>query len=266
MLKNKKLAVILSLGVALMIGAVGCGKSTDTASNTGEQAQVIRIGTSGGYYPFTFMENDKLQGFEIDVWNEVANRIGYKPEFVTAKFSGLFGMLDTDKIDTVANQIATTEERKQKYLFTNSYVYSGAQIVVKKGNTSIKTLEDLKGKKVGVSLGSNYEKTLREFDKNNEIDIITYDGNGVFQDVALGRIDAMLFDKVSSLVTIKKSKLDLELAGVQLETGGNAFPFVNNEENKELIEKVNKALSDMAEDGTLETISKKWVDLDITKK
>jgi putative amino-acid transport system substrate-binding protein/putative amino-acid transport system permease protein len=266
MLKNKKLSAILSLGLVLMIGATGCAKKAPAAAKAEEPTQVIRIGTSGGYYPFTFVENDKLQGFEIDVWNEIAKRIGYKTEFVTSKFSGLFGMLDTDKIDTVANQIATTEERKQKYLFTDPYVYSGAQIIVKKGNTSIKTLEDLKGKKVGVSLGSNFEKTLRAFDKDNKINIVTYDGNGVWQDLALGRIDAMLFDKVSSLVTIKKSNYDLELAGDQLEVGGNAFPFVNNDKNKALIEKVNKALTDMNQDGTLETISKKWVDLDITKK
>ena len=228
--------------------------------------QVIKVGSSGGYFPFTFMKDDKLQGFEIDVWNEIGKRAGYKIDFVTAGFSGLFGMLDTGKIDTIANQITITDQRKQKYLFATPYVYTGAQIVVKKGNTKITKLEDLKGKKIGVDLGSNYEQIMKTYDKNNEMSIITYQGSGATQDVILGRIDALMIDKVSALASLQEQKLDLQLAGDVVEPIQNAFPFVNNDKNKASLVKVDKAIEAMKADGTLQKISTKWVKTDITSK
>lgn len=208
MIKNKKLVGVLA-SILILSGVLsGCGSKAVNKASSNETAKVIRIGTSGGYYPYTFMnKKNKLDGFEIDVWNEIGKRTGYKPEFVTASFSGLFGMLDAGKIDTIANEITITVKRKDKYLFSNPYVYSGAQIVVKKDNNSIEKLENLKGKKIGVSLGSNYEQIIRNFDKNKEITVVTYeDDGGMRQDLALGRIDALMDDKVSAIATVEEIK------------------------------------------------------------
>ena len=268
MIKNKKIKAIIAMSVLAIMAFTGCSSTASTQSQKTEQAKVIKVGMSGGYYPYTFKDKDNnLSGFEVDVWNEIGKRTGYKPEFITASFSGLFGMLDTGKIDTIANEITITDKRKAKYIFTDPYVYSGAQMMVKKENHSIKTLADLKGKKIGVSLGSNYEQIIKDFDKNNEIKVVTYDNDGgMRQDVALGRTDAMMDDKVSALAVVQENKLPLQLAGKDVQPLENAFPFVKNDENKAVVEKVNKALADMRADGTLEKISKKWVNLDITKK
>ncbi|WP_411682151.1 amino acid ABC transporter substrate-binding protein [Clostridium thailandense] len=268
MIKSKKIKAIIAMGILAVIAFAGCSSTASNQAQKSEQDKTIKIGMSGGYYPYTFKNKDnKIDGFEVDVWNEIAKRTGYKAEFVTASFSGLFGMLDAGKIDTIANEITITDKRKDKYLFADPYVYSGAQIMVKKGNDSIKSPEDLKGKKIGVSLGSNYEQIIKDFDKKNEIKVVTYDNDGgMRQDVALGRTDAMMDDKVSALAVVQENKIPLQLAGKDVQPLENAFPFVKNDENKEVIAKVNKALNDMRADGTLEKISKKWVNLDITKK
>lgn len=86
------------------------------------------------------------------------------------------------------------------------------------------------------------------------------------QDVALGRIDAMMDDKVSALAVVQENKLPLQLAGKDVQPLENAFPFAKSDENKKIVEKINKALADMRSDGTLTKISKKWVNIDITKK
>jgi putative S-methylcysteine transport system substrate-binding protein len=262
---KKRAAVILALVLALAMVVTACSKPAVVEE---DNRPVITIGTSGKYNPYTFTDlNGNLMGFEIDVWNEIGKRTGYKVEFSAAEFSGLFGMLDTDKIDTIANQITITDQRKEKYIFATPYVYSGAQLIVQKGNDSITTLEDLKGKKVGVSLGSNYEKMLREYDVNNQINIITYeDFLGSLQDVALGRIDAVVNDKLAAKSNVAKSGLDIQLGGEPVKPLENAFPFVDKEENKELIEKVNGAIEAMRADGTLTEISNKWFEIDITKK
>ncbi|MGB6328801.1 MAG: amino acid ABC transporter substrate-binding protein [Halarcobacter sp.] len=230
-----------------------------------EAKKVIKVGTSGGYFPFTYYENDVLKGFEIDVWNAIGENLGVTIEFKTAKFSGLFGMLETKKIDTISNQITKTDARTVKYDFADAYVYDGAQIIVHQDNNSINSLEDLKGKKIGVGLGTNYADIIREFDTNNEIEIISYDGNGFQNDVKLKRIDAYIEDRTSAVESIKKANLPLKIVGSPIRVLSNAFPFLKSENNL-LLKDVNTALSALRKDGKLKEISLKWFNMDITNK
>ncbi|WP_419761170.1 amino acid ABC transporter substrate-binding protein [Photobacterium gaetbulicola] len=223
----------------------------------------VKVGMSGRYFPFTFVKQDQLQGFEVDLWNEIGKRNDYNVEFVTANFSGLFGLLETGRIDTISNQITMTDERKAKYLFSEPYVVDGAQLVVRKGNDTITSTEDLAGKTVGVNLGSNYEQLLRQLDTDGKIQIKTYD-TGIEHDVALGRTDAFVMDRLSSLELIKKANLPLQLAGEPFEKIENAWPFVQGEKGEKLRDEVNVALEAMRKDGTLAEISIKWFDADIT--
>jgi putative amino-acid transport system substrate-binding protein len=226
--------------------------------------ETVKVGMSGRYFPFSFSKQDKLQGFEVDIWNEIAARSDYKVEFITSNFSGLFGMLEAGHINTIANQITITGARLAKYAFTTPYVIDGVQVVVRKGRDDINGIEDLKGKKVAVNLGSNFEQVLRKVDTKNEINIVTYD-SGLEQDVALGRMDAFVMDRVSSSQLIKKSGLPLQLAGQPFEKIENAMPFLNNPSQIVIRDQVNKALAEMRTDGKLAEISKKWFGTDITQ-
>ncbi|MFY2510092.1 amino acid ABC transporter substrate-binding protein [Vibrio pectenicida] len=229
-----------------------------------QAATEVKVGMSGRYYPFTFVEQDKLQGFEVDLWDEIGKRNDYKVEYVTANFSGLFGLLETGRIDTISNQITMTDARKNKYLFANPYVVDGAQITVRKGNTDIKSIKNLEGKTVAVNLGSNFEQLLKSHDKDGKIIIKTYD-TGIEHDVALGRVDAFVMDRLSALELIKKTGLPLQLAGKPFTTIENAWPFVDNEKGNRLQGEVNQTLAAMRTDGTLNTISQKWFGADITQ-
>ncbi|PVZ70680.1 amino acid ABC transporter substrate-binding protein [Pelagibaculum spongiae] len=238
--------------------------ASETAQPAAEQASV-RIGMSGSYYPFTYVENGKLQGFEVDLWNEIGKRLDRKVEYVTAPFSGLFGMLESNRIDTISNQITITDARLEKYNFANPYVYDGAQITVNNKTNTINTLEDLKGKKVAVNLGSNFEELLRKHDVNGEIQITTYD-TGIEQEVALGRADAFIMDRLSAAELVKKSGLPLKAAGKPFEVIENAWPFLKNEQSDALRSEVNQKLAEIRQDGTLAKIAVKWFGSDITKK
>jgi putative amino-acid transport system substrate-binding protein len=141
-------------------------------------AETIRVGMSGGYFPFTFVEQNELKGFEVDFMNAVVAETGDEVEFVTMSFSGLVGALQSNRIDTIANQITVTPEREAKFVFSQPYVHDGAQVVVKKGNESeIGGVENLKGKTVAVNVGSNFEQLLRALPYADEIDIRTYESN-----------------------------------------------------------------------------------------
>ena len=223
----------------------------------------LTVGMSGGYFPFTFVQQDKLQGFEVDFMNAVAEEAGLKVEFETMSFSGLIGALEAGRIDTIANQITITPEREAKFVFTQPYVIDGAQVVTRKGNEDIEGVEDLRGKTVAVNLGSNFEQLLRDLPYADEINIRTYEFN-IEQDTALGRVDAFVMDRVSSAQVIQESPLPLELAGKPFSEIRNALPFRDDEEGRALRDRVDEAITALKEDGTLAEISQKWFGTDIT--
>lgn len=255
MLRSFGLIPLLVSGGLLLAGTAQAADPTNT--------QVLKVGMSGSYFPFTFVEKDVLKGYEVDVMRAVADEMDTSVEFVTASFSGLFGMLESGRIDTIANQITITDEREKKYLFTEPYVYDGAQVVVRKGNEEIDGVEDLVGKKVAVNLGSNYEQLLRELPYADEIDIRTYDSN-IEQETALGRVDAFVMDRVSASQVIKEKPLPLALAGAPFSELRNALPFRDTEAGQARRDQVDAALEALRESGRLGEISEQWFGTDIS--
>ncbi len=227
------------------------------------QDETLRVGMSGGYFPFTFVQQDELQGFEVDVMNAVGEEAGLDIAFETMSFSGLIGALQAGRIDTIANQITITPEREEAFAFTQPYVIDGAQVVTREGNDEIEGVEDLRGATVAVNLGSNFEQLLRDLPYSDEIDIRTYESN-IEQDTALGRVDAFVMDRVSSAQVIRESPLPLELAGQPFSEIRNALPFPDTEEGRATRDRVDEALTALKADGTLSEISQNWFDSDIT--
>lgn len=235
-----------------------------SASFGAAQADTLNVGMSGGYFPFTFVKLDVLQGFEVDFINAIAAETGDEVNFVTMSFSGLVGALESGRIDTIANQITITPEREAKFAFSQPYVFDGAQVVVKAGNEStIAGAADLSGKSVAVNLGSNFEELLNALPNAGSIDIRTYESN-IAQDTALGRVDAFVMDRVSSAQLIAQSPLPLALAGKPFSEIRNALPFRNDAEGAALRDRVDAAITTLKENGTLTEISEKWFGADIS--
>ena len=271
-MKNKKISLVLVSILAIMVVLGSCGKKNTTSTedkgtDSDKNAKKIIVGTSPDYYPWCYTEEGKLQGFEIDVWNEIGKRAGYDIQFKQSKFSGLFGMLDAGQIDTVAHQISTTEERRKKYDFTETYAYSGYSFVVKK-DKNIKSLEDFKDKKIGCTLGGNGEKTLKKLneEKSLNIKVLTYDQTPMEKDVEIGRLDAAWIGTVKAKTVIEKEKMDLKLYDPKYVFEVNQYPFKKDEKNRKKLQDINKTIKEMMTDGTMKKLSEKWFKLDITKK
>ncbi|MBU0780805.1 MAG: amino acid ABC transporter substrate-binding protein [Alphaproteobacteria bacterium] len=246
----KKTLIIAALALSVTVSAA--------------HSETLNVGMSGGYFPFTFVKLDELQGFEVDFINAIAEETGDDVNFVTMSFSGLVGALETGRIDTIANQITITPEREAKFAFSQPYVFDGAQVVVKKGNEeTITSVDDLSGKTVAVNLGSNFEQLLNELPNAADIDIRTYESN-IAQDTALGRVDAFVMDRVSSAQLIAESPLPLAFAGKPFSEIRNALPFRNDEKGTELRNRIDAAITTLKENGTLAEISDKWFGTDIS--
>jgi cystine transport system substrate-binding protein len=113
-----------------------------------KSAGVFKVGTEGTYAPFTYHdESGKLTGFDVDIATAIAQRLGVKPEFVEGKWDGLIAGLDVNRYDAVINEVSVTDARKAKYDFSTPYITTRAVLIVRTDNTTIKTFDDLKGKK-----------------------------------------------------------------------------------------------------------------------
>lgn len=258
------------LAITLVAGFTGCAAKNNESNKAGKENLFesvkkegkILIGTEGTYAPFTFHDKDgKLTGFDVEIAEEVANRIGVKAEFVETKWDGMFAGLDAGRFDMVANQVGIRPDREEKYDFSEPYIKSRAVLIVAKDNTSITKFEDLKGKKAAQTLTSNYGDIAR----SNGAEIVAAEGFNQTIDLILAkRADATVNDSIS-FYDLLKQKPDVAVKIVAEQSDASSSGFLFRKNNKELVEAVNKALDDMKADGTYETISKKWFGVDVSK-
>ena len=157
----------------------------------------------------------------------------------------------SEKYDVILGSMAITEERLKAVNFSNPYYRSGAQIFVAKKNTSISSPEDLKGKKIGVVKAS----TFKDLVAKHTDQITEYDSDiTALMDLEPGRIDAVITDQMVGLRMIKEGKSNIKEAGKPLNL--DEMGIAIRKDDKEMVEKVNKALDEIIKDGTYEKISK----------
>ncbi|HZZ84240.1 MAG TPA: transporter substrate-binding domain-containing protein [Anaeromyxobacteraceae bacterium] len=232
--------------------------------------QTLTVGTEGSYAPFTFFDaSHALTGFDVEVMKEVGKRAGLEVKFVPTPWDSMFLALESKKFDLVANQIAKTPEREKKYAFTDAYLISGAQVIVRGDRKDVAGLDDLKGKRVGTGVGSNYSKLLEEYNKTHspKIEIKYYEGNlpVVLQDIVAGRLDATVNDRLTAGYNAKQMKLDVKVVGQPVELVPSHFVVRKDAASQALAKKVDQALASMKQDGTLEKLSRTWFGADYTK-
>lgn len=258
------LALLLTLSMTLL---TACGTQTQpTEEKTAtSDVQTVRVGVSGDFYPFCYKENDQIKGFEIDLWEQLAQMNNWQLEYTVADFSGLFGMLDTGKIDTVARQTSSDNQaRKEKYLFSDVYLYSTYNLVVK-GDSSLQSLEDFKGKKIGVVMGGDGERNLKQLneEQNLGIEIVGYEGTPAMDsDIELGRIDGRVAPMLQTKRNIEEKGQDFKITDHIVYVEAAAYPF--QKENTQLAQQVNESLQQLRESGKLQELSEQWFGMDAT--
>lgn len=254
--------IILFLFVILFL-AVGCSKE----ENKEEGNKVLYVGTKGESYPTSFEKDDQLTGFDVELTKKIAENLGYKIKWTKADVSGLFGSLESNKIDTIANDIAITRERKEKYNFTKPYSHVSSQIVVNKGNKNINKLEDLNGKTVGGALGSNHTEALEKYikEKSLNIKIRTYETrDGALRDVLNGRLDGYVNSNSVLTADINKKDMNLKFIGNGFNDTAIGYPFKPKDEN--IKKEFDKEIKKLQKNGEITKLSKRFFGYDITEE
>lgn len=228
------------------------------AQGTGErvhQSKVLRVGLEGTYPPFNFVDsNNKMVGFDVDISNEIARRLGVTTEFFGTGWSSLIGGLQSDKFDVIIAQMSITEERAQSVDFTVPYVVSGAVLISRDNDDRFAELQDISGHKVGVGIGTTFETVARTVDG---ADVRTYDSFQAYaQELATGRVDVILNDQLTAGYNIKELKLPLKITSSILSEDHIAIAVKKG--NSDFVAEIDQILTDMISDGTYREIFFNW--------
>ena len=262
-----KLSTLKKLVAASLIGAAFTAVTTaahaDDLLDQVKQRGTLRVGLEGTFPPFNSKApNGELVGFDVDIAKAVAAKLGVKPEFVTTEWSGIIAGLQAGKFDVIVNQVGITDARKQTLDFSPAYTYSNAQLIQRSDDKrEFKTLEELKGKKLGVGLGTNYMDMAKSVPG---IDVKTYPGAPEYlRDLAAGRLDAALNDRLMLAYLTKNSQLPLR-PGSNVGAGNpSGIPFKKG--NPKFQKAIDDAMTQLEQDGTFTKISDKWFGIDVTK-
>lgn len=229
----------------------------------------VRVGVEGAYPPFSTVTPDgQLAGFDIDIAKALGKAMGAEVELVAQDWDGIIPALLAKKYDAIIASMSITEERKMKVAFTKKYYQTPAKFVCKKGAIAEFSREAVKGKTVGVQRATIHDRYLTD-NYGKDVDIKRYGSQDeAFLDMAAGRLDLLLADRVvlSDGFLKKPEGKDYQFIGPNLSDPkwfGEGVGVAIRKEDKDLLEKFNKAIDAIRADGTYKTIQDKYFDFNV---
>jgi polar amino acid transport system substrate-binding protein len=265
-----KLTLIFSalFAAVLLLTACSGGKSSSPKQTT------ITVGLDGSTQPFEYTKNGALTGYDVEVANAVFAKLPqYKLDFQIMDFASIATSLDNGRIQLGANDFGWNAARAEKYYFTAPISKSNNAVAVRKDAPSYTDLKSLAGLKTEGNAASNYVTAMQAFNaqSNNPIQISYTSGQTPFSnrltDIVNGKIDFILYDKISLKSTINQLGFDSKLKIEDIEMGTNDpahdgfeyFLLAKNAQGKTLQTAINKVLSQLQADGTLKKLSQKYL-------
>lgn len=265
MFKPKFRMIMAGLLSISLLALAGCGStssspSTNSTANTAPE-KVLKVGSDISYAPFEFMD-DKQQptGFDIELMNAIGTDMGYKVKFETASFDGLIPSLQAGKYDAVISAMTITDDRAKSVQFSDKYFKTVQYIASKKGS-NIKTLADLKGKKVGVQLNTTGQFAVEKKGMTPKKYDTTPDA---LNDLLNGGVDAVVAD-APVVLWFQAQNANANIESVEADTEQEYYGIAMKLDNKDLGTKLNASLKKLIDSGKYNDIYKKWFKKDAPK-
>ncbi len=266
-LKKRKLTSMMMTAVLSAVVLTGCtkdaGNGTDLLSQIRERGK-ITIAMEGTWAPWTYHdEEDNLVGYDVEVGQAIAEKLGVEADFVEGEWDGLLAGLDAGRYDIMINGVDITPERMEAYDFSDPYAYNRTAVIVRGDNDTIQSLEDLEGMHTANTISSTYAELAEQY--GAEVTGVD-DLNQTFELLLAGRIDATLNAEVTYYDYMNAHpEADIKIAALTEEASEVAIPMRKGEETTSLREAINQALAELSEDGTLSTLSEKYFGTDISQ-
>lgn len=280
-------SLALAAVAAVAMGATACSANAGDAAQAQESdsagVRKVLVVTGASPKPYTFLdENDELTGYDIEILKEIDRRNDdLEFEFQVAEFPALFAGLDSGRFDVVANNLSATEERREKYDFSEPYIEAQFGIIQREGAKAVTTLDDLAGKKTYGEPGLNFTKVLEAYNEQHPDAAITIeytelDLQSQYNALAAGQVDFLFNELVVFNGYGAEAGLDLEFTPLDGEyladTFGtnlhSAYAISRQSDDPEgLVEQIDAGLAELDQDGTLVELSERFFDgVDVTPK
>lgn len=231
--------------------------------------ELIRVGSENAYKPFAYLdEKGNATGFDNEVMKILISYVkDSELEFVSVPWNTIFSGLDSKKFDLVANQISKTKEREQKYLFSSYPYFHGVSALIVSSNSKARHIDELKGKKIGVSIGSNHAFNLENYLKTRpelKIQIIYYKTSPTLvADLANLRLDGIINDPIASLDYAKAQNVDIRVSEFYFEKVPVYLLF--RKDDTTLAKKLDEALKKALDEGKISKLSLEYFGLDLSR-
>ncbi|MGE0008826.1 MAG: transporter substrate-binding domain-containing protein [Parvibaculaceae bacterium] len=271
---------LAALAVMALAGLATAATAGETLDRVMKNKMMVET-TDRAYPPFSYVDDKgEVVGFDIDVAREIAKRLGVDMKVETPSWEIITAGNWKGRWDVCVCSMTPTKERAEVLDFVIEYYSAPATVVVNADNGDIKGAADLTGKKVGAQAGTTYEKYLQkslviEIPGAREVTYpfgdltpVPYDSEDTaFQDLALGtgkRLDAIVSGYLTALDRVNKAPDKFKIVGDSLY--GEPIWISVDKGDPEWQAKIKEIVKQMSDDGTLKTLSEKWVGRDITTR
>lgn len=271
------------LALTLTAALAGCGSSAsstaaspDTAAastaDTADETELDKVkaagklvvGVEGTYPPFTYHDdNGELTGLDIELGKALADKLGVEVEFQEAAWDSLLIGIDTERFDTVINSVSITDERAEKYDFSDPYYYEARHVVVRTDDDSIHGPEDLNGKKIATNTTNAFIPWYEE----QGVEVVGVDTSGEAIDLLLsGRVDFVGINVpvLNAYLQEHPDAADKVKEAFVIPNSEDVIAIPVRKGEPEFLDAINAALAELREEGTLKEISEKYLGGDYT--
>lgn len=232
--------------------------SEETATDTTTAQDTLIVGTNAAFPPFEYVGDDgNPDGFDVALIKAIGEKIGMNVEVQDMEFASLVSSIGS-KIDLAIAGMTVTDERKEMVDFSEPY-YTAVQYVLIPKDSTISSAEDLKGKNIGVQLGTTGDFIAADIEGAN---VSQYDkAVDAVNDMNNGRTDCVIIDKNPALVFQEKfADTVVALDGTQFAFEPEDYAIAMPKGDTELADKVNTALAELKEDGTFDALVKEYIE------
>ena len=250
----KKLVATAMAGI-LAVTMAACGASEESTGETNTSDKVLTMGTSADYFPFEYIDTakgDEIVGFDVAIAKEVTKNLGYDLKIEDMEFGSLLGALSSGRVDFVMADMTPTDERKKNADFTDIYFESKNLVMTK--DKAITADDELKGKKVGVQLGSIQEALAKDRYKDSEAVSLNKIPE-IIQELNTGRIDALI---IEDAVAVKYMDQDESLKTYEIKEDGPTGSAVAFKKGDKMRDEFNAELKKMIDNGDIDKLAEEW--------
>lgn len=254
-----KKSIVAVLMIAVMVFSLAaCGGSSD---DTSKDKTVYKVGTEPTFPPFDTTDDDQnIVGLDMDLIKAIGEDQGFDVQFENLSFDGLIPALKAGNIDIVAAGMNKDDKERQKQVdFSDAYWESQLYVVVAQDNDTIKSIDDLTADmKVAGQTGTSGAEKVKSLKKEGKIkEAVILDGlDTAMMQLINGDVQAVINDKPVNEAYMKKQPDKVKMVGKAL--NAENYGFAVAKDNKELLEKINKGLANIKEDGTFDKLVDEW--------